>query len=294
MLSHMEVRGALLVIFSCLAPALCAQPDLSKIELGVRQITNNIYMLSGVGGVVGNMIVSTGPDGIVLVDTGYERLADKIESAMRSVSSAPIRFVVNTHFHQDHTGANAAFAAQGTTVIAHENVRKRLAQLPATNALCLPTVTFDKTASLYLNGDEIRLVHYGRGHTDGDRVVHFVRANVVHMGDHFFNFGFPFVDLENGGSVDGYIRTLAAVLDTIHPDAKIVPGHGQPATVHDLRMYHQMLVETVHTVRKAKAAGKKLDAIKRTGLPNKLKQVGGDNENAAFWIETVYRDTNTN
>lgn len=290
----MNMRGVFLVIFAWLTPALCTSPDPSKIELSVRQITNNIYMLTGTGGVVGNMIASTGPDGTLLVDTGYEQLADKIESAIRKVNPAPIRFVVNTHFHQDHTGANAAFAAKGATVIAHENVRKRLAQLSATNTMCLPIVTFVKTVSLYLNGDEIRLVHYGRGHTDGDCVVHFVRANVVHMGDHFFNFGFPFVDLENGGSVDGYIRILAAVLETIPPDAKIVPGHGPLTTVDDLRMYHQMLVETVETVRKAKAAGNKLDAIKRIGLPDKWKQVGGNTENAAFWIETVYRDTSTN
>ncbi len=151
-------------------------------------------------------------------------------------------------------------------------------------------MTFDRSLTLHLNGDEIRLVHCGRGHTDADCVVYFVGAKVVHVGDHFFNFGFPFVDIANGGSVEGYIGTIGAVLDMIPADTKIVPGHGPVATVADLKNYDQMLVETVEAVRKAKAEGKTLDEIKRTGLPEKWRQAGGRAQNADFWIETVYCD----
>lgn len=272
------------------SPAGSAQSDVAQVEIEIRQITNNVYMLTGTRGVVGNIAMLTGPEGILLVDSGYQQLAGKIVSAIRRISSAPIRFVINTHSHEDHVGANPAFAAKGATVIAQANVRKRLAEPSITNTLALPMVSFDRSLTLHLNGEEIRLVHYGRGHTDSDCIVHFVRANVVHMGDHFFNFGFPFVDLENGGSVDGYIRTIAEVLESLPQDAKIIPGHGPLATVADLNKYHQMLVETAAAVRKAKVQGKTLDEIKRTGLPKKWRENERRHPNADFWIETVYRD----
>jgi glyoxylase-like metal-dependent hydrolase (beta-lactamase superfamily II) len=286
----MKARFLLPLAFACAATTVLAQRDFSKAEIKVIPVTNNIYMLQTTGAVAGNIGVSVGPDGVLIVDAAYAPLAEKIEAAVRQLNPGPIRFVINTHFHGDHTDGNAAFAAKGAVIIAQSNVRKRLAADSKTKKEALPVVIFDQSASVHFNGEEIKLVHHGRGHTDGDSIVYFTGANVVHMGDHFFNGGFPFVDLKNGGTVEGYIKTIAAVLDQTPPDAKIIPGHGPLATVEDLKKYHDMLTETSGLVKKAIAEGKTLDEIKAAGLPDKWKDVGGGFISTTRWIETIYND----
>ena len=250
-------------------PAAAQAPDWKKIETRAEKVAGNVYMLYGVGGFSGgNIGVSVGPDGIVLVDDQFQPLVPKIEAALAGISAQPVRFVLNTHFHADHTHGNTVFARKAT-IIAHDNARKRIQAdtewdyAPNTKAPpeALPVVTFDQQLSVHLNGEEIRGVHVPAGHTDGDVVVHFTGSNVVHMGDLFFNGGFPFIDLEHGGTVKGYRAAVAKVLAGLPPDVKIIPGHGRLATRADLEKYLTMLDETAAIVQKAIDDGRTVDAL---------------------------------
>jgi glyoxylase-like metal-dependent hydrolase (beta-lactamase superfamily II) len=287
----MKVRSLLTLALVLIAPTVFAQRDFANVKIKAIPVTNNIFFLQCSGATVGNIGVSVGSDGVLLVDDGFAPLAEKIEAAVRELDSGKIKFVLNTHFHDDHTGGNAPFAAKGATIVAQDNVRKRLAGDTNNPPGALPVITFDQSASIHFNGEEIKLIHYGRGHMDCDSIVYFTGANVVHLGDHYFNGGFPFVDLKNGGSVEGYIKTINAVLNTVSANAKIIPGHGKLATVDDLKQYRDMLVETSGFVKKSIAEGKTLDRIKADGLPEKWKGMGRDFMSAARWIETIYNDS---
>ena len=287
----MKPQSILALALVLAAPTVFAQRDFSNVKIKAVPVTNNIFFLQCSGATVGNIGVSVGPDGILLVDDGYAPLAEKIEVAVRKLNPGKIRYALNTHFHDDHTGGNAPFAARGATIVAQSNVRKRLLRAANTNQEALPVITFDQSLSIHFNGEDIKLIHYGPGHTDSDSIIYFTGANVVHMGDHFFNFGFPFVDLNHGGSVEGYLKTIAAVLDTVPADANIIPGHGQLATVDDLKKYRDLLVETSDFVKKSIAAGKTLAQLKADGLPEKWKGVGGDPASTTHWIEAIYCDT---
>jgi glyoxylase-like metal-dependent hydrolase (beta-lactamase superfamily II) len=290
-LGFMKTRSLLALALVLVAPVVFAQSNFANVKIKAIPVTNNIYLLESSGAVVGNIGVSVGPDGILLVDDGYAPLAEKIEAAVRELNPGKIKFVLNTHFHADHTGGNAVFASKGATIIAQDNVRKRLSAATNNPPEALPAITFDQSASIHFNGEDIKLIHYGPGHTDADSIVFFTGANVVHMGDQFVNGGFPFVDLNHGGSLEGYIKTITAVLDTVPADAKIIPGHGQLATVEDLRKYRDMLVTTSDLVKKSIAEGKTLDQLKADGLPDKWKDMGGDSTSTTRWIETIYKDT---
>jgi len=266
--------------------AFAQQRDFSKVEIKATPVAKNIYMLEGSGGNIG---VSVGPDGILIVDDQFAPLAEKIEAALKDLNPGKLKFVLNTHHHGDHTGGNVVFGAKEATIIAQSNVRKRLSSDANTKKEALPVITFDQSASVHFNGEEIKLLHHGPGHTDGDSIIHFTGANVVHMGDQFIN-GFPFVDVSSGGNVEGFIKTVAAVLEKIPAEAKIIRGHGPLATVNDLKSYHEMLVETTGHVKKAMADGKSLDEIKAAGLPEKWKSFGGGFINAGRWIETIYKE----
>jgi len=245
-------------------------PDWSKIEIKSEKVAGSVYMLYGVGGFSGgNIGVSVGDDGIVLVDDEFEPLVPKIEAALKGISDKAVRFVLNTHVHGDHTHGNKAFGLK-STIIAHDNVRRRMMDndafdgKPGTRAPAhaLPLITFDDRLSVHLNGEEIRGVHLPAGHTDGDIVVWFTKSNVVHMGDDFFNGLFPFIDTASGGSVGGYLAAVEKVLAELPADVKIIPGHGKLATRADLERYRDMLKETAAVVRKGIAAGKTADELK--------------------------------
>jgi len=270
-----------------LAFTASAQRDFSDVEIKTIPVAGNIYMLEGSGGNIG---VSAGGDGILIVDDQFAPLAEKIEVAVKQLNPGSLRFVLNTHHHGDHTGGNAVFAGRGATIIAQSNVRKRLAGDANSAMEALPVITFDRSASVHFNGEEIKLLHHGPGHTDGDSIIHFTGANVVHMGDLFFNGGFPFVDLNNGGSIDGYIETLGEVLEKIPADAKVIPGHGKLGTVDDLKNYRTVLVETVDLVRRGMAGGRTLDQLKADGLPEQYASFGTGFINTDRWIETIYND----
>src|SRR5918994_1556083 len=232
-----------------------AQTDLSKVEIKVHKVNGNVYMLEGAGGNIG---VSVGPDGILIVDDQYAPLADKIKAALKTLSEGKLKFVLNTHWHGDHTGGNPVFGPEAP-IIAHDNVRKRMSTeqkseffkstTPAAPKEALPVVTFNQNLSVHFNGEEIRAIHYPHGHTDGDSVIFFTSSNVVHLGDNFFAGRFPFVDLDSGGDVEGLTKNISEIITRIPAGAKLIPGHGPLSTIEDLKTYHNMLVTTSDIVR---------------------------------------------
>ncbi len=270
-----------------------AQQDFSKVEVKAEKVKGNVYMLTGAGGNIG---VSAGPDGVLIVDDQFAPLADKIRAALAGISSGKLKFILNTHFHGDHTGGNKEFGPEAP-IIAQTNVRKRLMTdqtrggrtTPAAPKEAWPVVTFDHSVSIHFNGEEIKAIHFPQGHTDGDSVIFFTGSNVVHMGDDFFAGRFPLVDLDAGGNVDGLIKNIAELISQIPADAAIIPGHGPVSTVEDLKAYHQMLVETSAIVANKMKAGKSLDAIRAEGLGDQWASWGTGFINTRAWIEAIYK-----
>src|SRR5919202_1072085 len=228
-------------------------------------------MLEGSGGNIG---VSVGADGILIVDDQFAPLADKIRAALKSLGDGRLKFVLNTHWHGDHTGGNSKFGPEAP-VIAQTNVRKRLATeqkimgevVKPSPKEALPVITFDDSLSIHFNGEEIRVVHYPYGHTDGDSVIFFTGSNVVHMGDDFFAGRFPFVDIDNGGDIEQLTRNVSDIIAQLPADVKIIPGHGPLSTLDDLKLFRRMLFETTAIIRKEIEGKRTLDQIKAGGLP---------------------------
>lgn len=250
------------------APVL-AQQDLSKVEVKVEKLAPGVAVLFGAGGNIG---LSYGEDGNVLIDDQFAPLTDKISAAVKTLDPDPVRFVINTHWHFDHTGGNERWGQAGSVILAHDNVRKRMAagQLmaalkteikPAPKA-ALPVVTFDDGVTLHLNGDTIHVIHVRRAHTDGDALVHWQKADVLHMGDTFFHkVTFPFIDLESGGSIDGVIGALRRALTMAGPNTRIIPGHGPVATRADLQAYVTMLTDVRAGVQAGLSGGRTRDQV---------------------------------
>ncbi|MCG2584824.1 MBL fold metallo-hydrolase [Massilia sp. TS11] len=228
---------------ACL-PAL-AQTDFSKVQIKTVPITANSWMLVGAGGNIG---VFAGPDGVFLIDDQYAPLSAKIKAAVAALSDKPIRFILNTHVHGDHTGGNSDFARDGATIVAHENVRQRLLAKPDT-AAAAPVLSFSQDLDFHLNGDTLAVRHVAPAHTDGDSVVWFKRANVVHMGDLFFNGLYPFIDTSVGGRPDGVLAAVDAVLAQCDEQTRIIPGHGPLASKADLAAYRDMLATILGRVK---------------------------------------------
>lgn len=251
-------RFALLLAATVATPA-AAQQDYSKVEIKVERVAPGVAVLFGAGGNIG---LSYGEDGNVIIDDQFAPLVPKIEAAVKSVDPDPVRFVINTHWHGDHTGGNEAFGRAGAVIVAHDNVRRRMSvdtfskqmdqTLKATPKAGLPVVTFAQGVTFHLNGDDIQVTHVDNAHTDGDSLVYWSKANVIHMGDtFFFKATFPFIDRESGGSIDGMIAAAKTGLGIVKPGGKVIPGHGPVATREDLAAYHAMLVD----VRAKVAAG---------------------------------------
>ena len=269
---------AFAVVFCFTVLALAQQQDFSKVQIKVTKVSGNIYMLQGSGG---NIAASVGEDGIVIVDDQYAPLADKIAAALKGIGATdkPVRFVINTHYHGDHTGGNLPFAANGSTIIAQDNVRKRLEtggtagigtaktmDQPAQPKAALPIITFDHDVTVHLNGEDIRALHFPGGHTDGDAIVFFPKNNVVHMGDDFVRYGYPFIDVNSGGSVQGMIAACDKVANLLPDDVKVIPGHGDLSNLGDVRDYSAMLKETSSVVQGAINLGKTPDQMKKEKL----------------------------
>jgi glyoxylase-like metal-dependent hydrolase (beta-lactamase superfamily II) len=269
------------------------QPDFSKVEIKVQKVAGTVYMLEGMGGNIG---ASVGEDGIVVVDDEFLPLADKIEAALKSITDKPVRFVLNTHWHGDHTGGNPHFGEKAP-IIAQENVRKRMAAgaqtrfgaVPPAPKVALPVITFEDKVSVHLNGEDIRAIHFPNGHTDGDSVIFFPQSNVVHMGDDFFNGGmFPFIDLDSGGSIQGMIAGDEKVLAELPDDVKIIPGHGPLGTKDDLRKFITVLKETMAAVQAGIKQGKTLDQLKKEKVLAQWDAFGRGFINTDVFTEIIY------
>ena len=254
----------------CLAVPASAQQDFSNVEIRTEQLAPGVAVLFGAGGNIG---LSYGEDGNVLVDDQYAPLTPKILAAIKALDPGPVRFVINTHWHLDHSGGNENLGAGGAVILAHDNVRVRMAagQLirflnlnvaPSPKA-ALPVVTFEHGVTLHVNGDTIHTMHIPNAHTDGDSLVHWQKANVVHMGDTFFHkVTFPLIDLSSGGSIDGAIAAVDHGLKMSNETTKIIPGHGPVATRAELQAYRAMLADIRSKVAAGIAAGRTLDQIK--------------------------------
>lgn len=253
----------LLLSVAC-APAL-AQNDFSKVQIQAQKLSASTYMLTGAGG---NLALSVGNDAVFLVDDQFAPMVPKIRAAVAKLTKKPVKFVLNTHWHFDHTGGNESFGKAGAVIVAHDNVRKRMSTeqviaflgmpiKPAAKA-ALPVVTFTTDVSFHLNGDEVRVFHVADAHTDGDAVVQFKNSNVVHLGDVFFNKLYPFIDRSSGGSVDGVIAAVDKVLALVNDDTKIIPGHGPLATKAELKNYRDMLQTVSGRIKAQVADGKTL------------------------------------
>src|SRR5215510_3460057 len=275
-------------------------PDWSKVEIKVSKVSGNIYMLEGEGG---NIAASIGEDGIVIVDDQFAPLAEKIQAALKDlkITDKPVRFVINTHYHGDHTGGNEPFSNSGSTVIAQDNVRKRLESggtagnggsikmevKPATKA-ALPVITFENDVTVHLNGEDIRALHFPSGHTDGDAIIFFPKNNVVHMGDDFVRYGFPFIDVASGGSVQGMISAMEKAIGQLPADVKVIPGHGALSNLDDVREFVTMLKNTTAAVQKALDAHKTVDQMKQEKILAPWAKWSGDFVSQDTFIETIY------
>jgi cyclase len=255
---------AVLVLLA--VPALAQQQDFSKVEVKAEKVAEGVYMLTGSGG---NLGLSVGKSGTYLIDDQYAPLTDRILAAIKAITPDPVRFVVNTHWHADHTGGNENKGKAGALLVAHENVRRRMSseqfialfgnKIPASPEDALPVVTFTDAITFHWNGDEIRVYHVPPAHTDTDSIVHFVKADVVHTGDVFFNGSYPFIDTSSGGRNDGVIEAADRVLAGTGPATRFIPGHGKVGSRADLEAYRDMLKAVRDRVAKLKAEGKSRD-----------------------------------
>ncbi len=301
-LTHI-VSIAGLGIVGLLLPSLAVaqNEDFSKTELRVTKVAGTVYMLDAVkGDAGGNIGASVGEDGIVIVDDQFAPLAEKIRAALKGITDKPVRFVINTHYHGDHTGGNALFQ-KDAPILAQENVRKRLEagggggngasvhfDNPPAAKEALPIITFEHDVTVHLNGEDIRALHFPAGHTDGDSVIYFPQSNVVHMGDDFVTYGFPFIDVESGGSIDGMIDGVEKAIAQLPADVKVIPGHGPVSNLDDVRAYVKMLKGTREVVQKAIAKKKTLEQMKQAKILEPWKKYSGDFVSSDAFLETLY------
>ena len=265
------------------AAALALLPGLLAAQLTTRHVKGHIYMLQGPGG---NIAVSAGPDGILIVDDKYSRTAEQIKAALADLDKGDLQFILNTHYHGDHTGSNAFFGGE-TPILAHENVRRRLMD-EGKPAKAWPVITFPARLSVHFNGERVRAVHYPSSHTDGDIVVAFTGSNVVALGDLFFSGMFPYVDIPGGGRVSGLIESLDDILEHFTAEVLIIPGHGPLSDLDDLRSYRDMIVQTSGLIRAEMAQGRSVAQTQRKGLPRKWASWSWNFITEARWIEIVY------
>ena len=276
---------------------LFAQRDFSKVEISVEQVTENIYVLFGSGGNIG---ILAGDDGVIMIDDQYAPLSEKIQAAIQTISDHPVKYLLNTHWHGDHTGGNANFANKGATIIAHENVRGRLSTdqhmkafnrtVEAAPKAAWPVLTFSDKMSLFANGEDIMAIHVHNAHTDGDALMYFPNSNVIHMGDTYFNGRFPFIDLGSGGSVDGIVNAVNKALFLIDDATKVIPGHGKLSNKKELTAYRDTIIKVSSKVKEAVAAGKTIEEIKAAGFTDGLEEWGSGFINSERFLDIIYTD----
>jgi len=280
------------LLLICLLAALpfvavpAAADRFDDVTIKHNEVADNIYMLTGAGG---NMLMSSGEDGVFLVDDQYTQLAERIAEKVKELSGEDVNYILNTHFHGDHVGSNMWFSNnQSSTIFAHENVRKRLSNDDNFSETGLPAITFDSAVTFHLNNDTVHVFHLPAGHTDGDSAVWFEQANILHPGDLLFNERFPFIDLKSGGDVDGYIANVEELLSRINNDTVIIPGHGPLANKADYQNFLDMIKATKAEVDTMKQQGMTLDQIKTKGLSDKWNDWSWSFITEERWIATLY------
>lgn len=291
------MKKAIIFALLLLGVEMQAQQDWDAVEIIPEKINENLYALFGSGGNIGLFV---GEDGTLIIDDQYAPLSDKIKASISRITDDPVKYVINTHWHGDHTGGNEAFGNDGATIIAQSNVRKRLSTeqvmkafnrtVPPSPEIAWPAITFDEDISLHVNGDDLMIFHVHNAHTDGDAFVYFKNSNVLHMGDCFFKDRFPFIDLGSGGSIDGAIKAVAAALMIVDEETVIIPGHGALASKQDLLKYSKMLHTMRDRVKKAVAEGKTIDEIKTSGLDEGYEEWGTGFINAATFVDFIWTD----
>jgi cyclase len=249
-------------------PSAALAQNFDSVQVRSQHLAGGVHMLTGAGGNIGLVV---GDDAVFVVDDQFAPLTPKVLAAIRSITPAPVKFVLNTHWHFDHTGGNENIGKVGALIVAHDNVRRRMStdqfiealnrREPASPRAALPVVTFTDGVTFHLNGDSVVAMHVPPGHTDGDAIVFFTRANVVHMGDLFLSAGFPFVDRSSGGSIDGVIGAAAKVLGMTSAQTKVIPGHGPLADRARLQAYHDMLVTMRDRMRREVAARRTIEQV---------------------------------
>lgn len=272
----MKCHSRLLPLLACatgllVAPgvALAQRADLAESNYRTEKVADGIYMLSNPAG--GNIGVLVGDDGAVIIDDQFDELAPKLRAAVALLTDKPIRFAINTHWHFDHTGANAALGRNGTVIVAHGKVRERMSTTqvgsltgkptPPSPRDALPIITFDEAVTLHLNGEDLEVSHVASAHTDGDAIIRFRKANVLHMGDVFFVGSYPFIDNNSGGSYDGMVAALASTLASVDERTRIIPGHGPVSDKAKMQEFHDMLVTIRERIVKQIRAGKSLEQV---------------------------------
>jgi len=287
-----------LVVALALGPVALAAQNFDTVQVRTVKAGDGVYMLQGLGGNIG---VSAGPDGVILVDDQYAPLTEKIRAALAGLNPGPIRFILNTHWHFDHTGGNENFGKGGVVIVAHENVRRRMSAeqfmtsfpnvVPASPSGALPVVTFTDAVTFYYNGDSISAFHVPPAHTDGDVIVWFRHANVIHMGDTFFNGRYPLVDLASGGSSDGFIVAADRVLALSDANTKIIPGHGPLGDRVALQAFRTMMTTVRDRIKQAIAAGRTLDQVKAAKPTADFDAVWGNGRiTPTMFVEILYQD----
>lgn len=273
------MKKLLLMMFAvaALAAPAAAQMDVdpAKIKLEVTRVNGSVSMITGVGGFAGgNVGVSVGADGVFIIDDELKPMTPKLKAAVTTLSKQPPRFLINTHWHGDHAGGNEGMAEAGAIVVAHDNVRERMGvdhvvefqgqkeKIPASPVKALPILTFSQEVTFHLNGDDVHVFHVAHAHTDGDAIIHFRKANVIHMGDTFVTIGYPFIDLNSGGHIDGFIKAADQVLSLCDATTKLIPGHGPLGDRNKLQKWRDMLSKVRDRVAAAIAKKQTLAQIK--------------------------------
>ena len=275
------------LVYSTINPAN-AQDRFADVEVKATAIKGSVHMLTGAGGNIG---VSAGEDGVLIIDDQFAPLAEKIAAQLGELGSDKPKYVINTHYHGDHTGSNAFFHShKGATILAHENVRVRLANDEKVKPEALPTITYEDGIKIYFNGETLHVMHLAVGHTDGDSVVWFEQPNVMHTGDLFFNGRFPYIDQGAGGNVEGYMDSVKQLLAKIDDETVIIPGHGDISNKQEYSAFLAMISETFSYVKALKQDGKTLDEVKAMGLDDKWADWSWNFINEEKWITTLYTD----
>jgi glyoxylase-like metal-dependent hydrolase (beta-lactamase superfamily II) len=289
-------RIAGLSVLLLASSARAAEPGDSKLE--TQKLADGFFLITGPGG---NIALKVGDKSAFLVDDQIAPMSPALEKAIAAVTPKAVRFVFNTHWHADHTGGNPTFGAKGSVIVAHDNVRKRLsteqfvamfnrkvAPLPEP---ALPVITFPDSLSFHLDGEDIEVFHVDPAHTDGDSIVHFKKANVIHTGDTFLSGGYPFIDLSSGGTVDGFVRAADRVLAIAQPTTRIIPGHGPVADKAKVKAFRDMVATVRDRVKKLVAEGKSLEAVRATKPTAEFDAAwGGAFIRGPQFVETVYQD----